>query len=332
MKFNKLQKERIYRAVKLGDIRRIFNDLQIKYEERKHNDLWFKCTNPSHKDTEPSTHICADRLSYHHGIYNCFGCHDSGNIIMLVRAYLNISFWEAVHWIEARFYSDENVLPVRQDIDVTPSIPPNFEYYENQEEWNPPYLEYLFDRGITWKQIIRHKIGYCDSGKYSRRIIIPVLLNGILRTWIGRSIHGGKRVTSCPHGKIGLFGSELANPKKGPAILSEGWADALAIERLEFMNSMSLQTNILHEEQFAYIKRFEFTIIVPDGDSGGKRLIDSIAPYIDQHEFLIAELPPEEDPASLSIKPHGESILSAAIQSAKEWNPIIDKRIIEYIF
>lgn len=333
MTFDRTKIARLERAVRLGDVRRILKDLHIPFEERKFNDLWFKCVSPTHKDKDPSAHICADRNHHKHGIYNCFGCRDSGNIIMLVRDWLGLTFWEAVNWVETRTYPEDNVQPVRQSIKIKiPTLPPNYEFYDERELWNPPYLEYLFNRGITWEQIVKHRIGYCDQGRYSRRIIIPVLLNGMLQTWIGRHIWDGKRVTSCRNGNVGLFASELANPQKGPAILSEGWADALAIERLDFPNSMALQTNTILPEQFEFIKRFKFTILVPDGDDGGKRLIDSIAPYINQHEFFIAEITPEEDPASLVLKDHGLSMLSAAIQCASNWNPIVDERVVEFEF
>ena len=41
---------------------------------------------------------------------------------------------------------------------------------------NPLYRkveQYVKDRGITQEDIIRYNLGYCDSGIYSNRIIIP---------------------------------------------------------------------------------------------------------------------------------------------------------------
>lgn len=331
-KFSKEQKARLERAVRLGDVRRILTDLGLKFDEKKHGDLWFKCVSPTHKDKDPSAHICADRTHHKHGVCNCFGCKDSGTTIMLVRDWLGLSFWESVHWVEARIYADENVQPVRQIKRVEPELPPEFEFYEDESEWNPPYLEYLYGRGITWNQIVRHRIGYCDKGRNARRVIIPVFLHGRLRTWIGRHIWEGKRITSCDDGLVGLFASEHANPKNGPDIIVEGWADQLAVERIEFTNCMALQTNAILPEQFEYIKRFPYTILLGDGDDGGKRLVDSAAPYAEQHEFRVAKIPWGDDPASLVLKPHGEAVLSAAIQDSESWNPTVDERIVEFEF
>lgn len=331
MSTTKSKKRRIQRAIDLGDVRRVLQDLQIPFEEKKPGDLWYKCINPSHRDRDASAHICCNRVSEYHGKYNCFGCRDSGSIISLVEIQLQLDFWEAVLWVEARTYPDGIVSPVRHIKSVKPELPKEFERYENEDGWNPPYLEYLYSRGITWEQIKKHKIGYCDGGKYKLRIIVPVYLNGELQTWVGRHIWEGKRVTSCSNGRVGLFGSSFASPTRGPAILVEGWADALAYERLGYRNVMSIQTNGLHLVQFEFIKRFDFTIAIPDGDSGGKLFINSLAPYVEQHNFMIATLP-KSDPAKLILQPGGPEIMMNAIENMSEWKPYVEARQIEYTY
>lgn len=119
-----------------------------------------------------------------------------------------------------------------------------------------------------------------------------------------------------PNGLVGLFGSELSDPRLGPAIICEGWADALHVERLGYPNCMAIQTSNLHENQWEFIKQFEYTIVMPDGDNGGNFFIDTIAPYIDEHEFLIARVPWGKDPADST----DEEIVEA-IEEATKWAP-----------
>lgn len=331
MSLTKSKKRRIQRAINLGDVRCILKDLQISFEEKKQGDLWFKCVNPNHRDRDASAHISCDRTSEYHGKYHCFGCKDSGTTISLVELYLQLDFWESVLWVESRTYPDGVVSPVRQRVKaVKPELPKEFEIYETEEEWNPPYLEYLYYRGITWEQIRKHRIGYCDGGKYKLRVIVPVLLNGELQTWIGRHIWEGKRVTSCPHGKVGLFGSTFASPQRGPAILVEGWADVLALERLGYSNVMSIQTNGLHSIQYEFIKRFEYILVIPDGDSGGKLFVNSLAPFAEHHDFMTVQLPDGMDPAHLANLREGPKILKDAIDNMEEWKPIVEEREVEY--
>ncbi len=329
MSLTKSKKRRIQRAIDLGDVRRVLQDLQIPFEEKKPGDLWFKCVNPSHRDRDASAHICCDRISEYHGKYNCFGCKDSGSTLSLIEVQLQLDFWEAVLWLEARTYPDGVVSPVRRIKQVKPELPKEFERYENEDDWNPPYLQYLNYRGIEWDQINRHRIGYCDSGKYKLRVIIPVYLNGELQTWVGRHIWEGKRVTSCPNGRVGLFGSSFASPERGPAILTEGWADALAVERLGYRNVMSIQTNGLHSVQYEFLRKFEYTIVIPDGDSGGKLFVNSLAPYVEHHEFMIVTLP-GMDPAHLILQRDGPKMLMDAIENMEEWKPWVEEREVEY--
>ena len=51
-------------------------------------------------------------------------------------------------------------------------------------------LTYLYKRGITDEDIIKYNIGYCDSGLYSNRIIVPSYdSNGRLNFFVGRDFY-----------------------------------------------------------------------------------------------------------------------------------------------
>jgi len=215
----------------------------------------------------------------------------------------------------------------------TVTLPKFFEAPRHQDDWNPRYLDYLFNRGITWKQIHTHKIGYVDAGKYCNRVIVPVMLNYELKTWVGRNIledvDQSRRITSAKGGEPGLFGSELSNPYKEPAFITEGWADALAIERLGFTNCMAVQTSRLHPDQFKYLELFSYTVVVPDGDESGRKFIDSLAPYIDDHEFAIVELPNGTDPAKIAEEDPSE--LERLIYECHEWEPTKEEHQIDVV-
>lgn len=265
-----------------------------------------------HEEDKASCHISSNTISDKYGIWNCFGCHSSGNIIQLVQFSWNISFIEALVLVEAhqRDYSNDDVLRLDK-IDIKLPM-----FYENKK-WKTKYLSYLLNRGITKKQIKLHHIGYVDAGKYINRIIVPVYLNNKLTTYVARTILPDEeyRLTSAPGGSPGLFGSELANPKYGPAIIFEGWADALAVERVGYYNCMALQTNIIHEIQFDFLKKFDYIITFPDGDMGGNIFIDSCAQYIDKKLFYVVDTPKGKDPDEVNK-------VEDLIGSASEWKPV----------
>jgi DNA primase len=326
MNLTSKRKERIEHVKKLSDIHLILNDLDIEFKNNN-DDLWFKCIIPGHKEKKPSCHIDAESGSETYGRWYCFGCQGSGDVIDLVGLTLNISFWESINWIEARLLDEKCLTVTQKRRNVAVTLPTRFEFYTDPKKWNPIYLDYLEEREITWKQIVRHKIGYCDSGTYQRRIIIPIKLNGSLRTWVGRTIFGGKRYTTCTGGTAGLFGSDYANPKYGPAIVTEGWTDALRVERLGYLNVMAIQTNTIHDKQFSFLKKFKEIILIPDGDPGGDNLINSISQYISDANFSIGKLPRRKDPDTASRK----EIISA-ISNRIKWYPTKTRREIEFVY
>lgn len=316
-KFSEEKLARIERVKKYANVKLVLHDLELHNEERNAGDLWFKCPIPIHKETDASTHICSDPTDMKHGLWNCFGCGGSGDVIHLVQLMTQLSFWECVQWLEVRL-GDEDVYRLDKK-KVYPKMPADYKSPNKAVDWNPKYLQYLVGRGIQWKQIIDHKIGYCDTGRYKWRIIVPVKLGFKFCTWIGRAIIKRKRLTSCKGGDVGLFGSELATPKKGPAILVEGWTDALRLERLGYVNVMSLQTNQLHDEQSDFLEKFDYLIIMPDNDNGGEFFTNSLAPYIDRHEIFMANLQEEKaDPDSAK-----ESDVLHAMENLVGWEPKI---------
>jgi 5S rRNA maturation endonuclease (ribonuclease M5) len=320
-------RRRCDRVTERADVRRILIDLGLPYEEKKHGDLWFPCTIPTHKDRDASAHIEATPGHPKHGIWNCFGCETSGDIVELVRQHLNLSFFEAILWAEHRLHSGEVVQRLDNSPRLKPALPPKFKSPETREDWPERYINYLLGRGIPWWQITSHGIGYCDIGRYKGRIIVPVTLGRTLRTWVGRNTKTGQRITSLKHGLPGLFGSQHANIKDGPAIVVEGWTDKLKVERLGFPNCMAVQTNKIHESQMEFLERFEFVILMPDGDEGGVRLVNSVSEYLDRQEFFTATIPWDTDPDSA---PDEEVV--RALDNIEKWKPIGSEYEIQVIY
>ena len=93
-------------------------------------------------------------------------------------------------------------------------------------------LTYLYKRGITDEDIIKYNIGYCDSGLYSNRIIVPSYdSNGRLNFFVGRDFYSGKmKYKNSPTSKD-IIGFEIFINWDEPIILCEGVFDAMAFKR-----------------------------------------------------------------------------------------------------
>ena len=101
---------------------------------------------------------------------------------------------------------------------------------------NPLYRkvkQYVEDRGITQEDIIRYNLGYCDSGIYSNRIIIPSYdRDNRLNYFIARSVFDEEKFKykNPPISKnVTIFENQIN--WKEPITLTEGVFDAMAVKR-----------------------------------------------------------------------------------------------------
>ena len=101
---------------------------------------------------------------------------------------------------------------------------------------NPLYkkvVQYAKDRRISKEDIIKYNIGYCDSGIYTNRIIIPSYdVDGRLNYFIARSVYVEEKFKykNPPVSKnVTIFENQI-NWKK-PITLCEGVFDAMSIKR-----------------------------------------------------------------------------------------------------
>jgi len=325
-KFDDSKRHRIELAKKNADVRKILTDLQIPFKERRCGDIWFECLYGKHEHTFNSTHIEANRTKAKCGLWKCFGCDINGDILDLILKGSNLEFSEALLWLEARQIDPmaEFVSPLDKPIRNI-KLPPKFESPDTIDDWDTDYLNYLQGRGITWYQIKHFGIGYCDRGKYRNRVIIPVYLKHQLRTWIGRNITSkGSRITSCSNGLVGIFGSQHMNPDNGPAIIVEGWADALHLDRLGYANVGSAQTNKLIDDQMDFLEQFTTIIVMPDGDEGGDNFVNSLTPYLHRSRFFIAMIPRGKDPDNCTPEE-----IRFSMNNIDRWAPVVRRREIE---
>ena len=101
---------------------------------------------------------------------------------------------------------------------------------------NPLYrkaLKYVEERGITKEDIRRYNIGYCDSGHYANRIIIPSYdSDNRLNYFIARSVFTEEKFKykNPPVSKNVIMFENQVNWKE-PITLVEGVFDALAVKR-----------------------------------------------------------------------------------------------------
>ena len=102
---------------------------------------------------------------------------------------------------------------------------------QNTPEYKRAML-YLQNRGITIFDILKYSIGYCESGLYSNRIIIPSYdENAQLNYFVGRSFYETTMKYKNPFVSTDVIGFDLFINWSEPIILCEGVFDAITIKR-----------------------------------------------------------------------------------------------------
>lgn len=95
-------------------------------------------------------------------------------------------------------------------------------------------INYLKSRGLSDLDIKKYRIGFCETGKYRNRIIVPSYdVDGKLNYFVARSIMlNEKRAYDAPSvNKSEIIGFEYYINWKVPVVLCEGVFDAMAIKR-----------------------------------------------------------------------------------------------------
>ncbi len=105
-------------------------------------------------------------------------------------------------------------------------IPKNTPDYRNA-------MHYLKNRNVTIFDILKYRIGYCDAGEYSGKIIIPSYdCNGQLNYFVSRAFYkADQQKHKNPKISKDIIGFDLTINWSQPIILCEGSFDAIAIKR-----------------------------------------------------------------------------------------------------
>ena len=91
---------------------------------------------------------------------------------------------------------------------------------------------YLYKRGFTDKDFLKYNIGYCTSGQYTGRIIIPSYgENNQLNFFVARTFEDAYHKYRNPECSKDIIGFENLINWSQPIILVEGVFDAIAVKR-----------------------------------------------------------------------------------------------------
>ena len=171
----------------------------------------------------------------------------------------------------------------------------NKSLYRNQAK------SFLHKRGITDVDIKKYKIGFCDSGLYEGRIIIPSYDDkGLLNYFVGRSFVGEKMKYKNPNVSRDIVPFDWYVAWSKPIVLCEGVFDAISIRSNAIpMLSKKPSKNLLRKIFEKNVK----TIYIALDDDAKKDAYDMSEFFRDFGiDCKVVKLPTDKDPNDLGWK------------------------------
>ncbi len=211
----------------MDEKRKIVTDILGSYR-RVGNEHLYHCPYCGHHKKKMSVNFVLNA-------FKCWVCDTRGkNIYRMVRKFGNYNQRQKFLELQGRLDLTEfdNLFKELNDevVEQTVELPKEFISLCNKRlpiSSKRP-LEYLKSRGISKRDIQLWKIGYCNEGKYSGRIIIPSFNNnGDCNYFIARSFVGhNRKYLNPPCGRDIIF-NELMIDWDEPVVLVEGAFDAI---------------------------------------------------------------------------------------------------------
>jgi DNA primase len=204
------------------------NVLGKSYKRAKDNHA-FNCPFCNHK--KPKLEINFNTNDKGENPWECWVCETKGRTIRSLLKQLKISGPQAQEVLQYIKKGEQVEYQVERVIELP-------------KEFQPLYLapttsfsaniarKYLYDRGITDNDILKHNIGYCIAGEFSDRIIIPSYdQNNQLNFYVARSFNRSYAKYKNPEASKDIIVFENLINWNQPIIICEGVFDAMAIRR-----------------------------------------------------------------------------------------------------
>lgn len=207
-------------------------------------DYGFQCPFCNHHKKKLWVNFDPDSDKYQN--YQCWVCGESGKSLFTLLKKTDAPkplFKRLSKYVDGPSYDGS-----KDEEDFTISLPQNFRplWKEQDDIVSRHALNRLKERDISYGDIVKHQIGYCRSGDYKKRLIIPSYdADGQLNYFVGRAIWSSQfpkyKNPSAPRNSIIPFESTIN--WREPVTVVEGPFDAISVRR----NAVPLLGNNLPE-------------------------------------------------------------------------------------
>lgn len=268
---------------------------------RTGSEYLFKCVFCNHHKKKLSVNLDKDK-------FKCWICNRAGPNHRLVKrlgTFLQQQTWKELTGVveisefEKIIFDQQSAVSDTEENNLL--LPEEFETLcnKNISLVSTQPLNYLQNRGIDKVDILRWKVGYCPSGKYENRIIVPSLSDeGKLNYFIARTYNKHWRKYLNPPESKDIIFNELMVDWESDVVLTEGVFDAIKIE-----NSIPLLGSTLRENSKLFQKIIKhdpaiYMALDPDAESKEYEMIESLLKY--DIEVYKVDIKPYKDAGEMS--------------------------------
>jgi DNA primase len=220
----------------------------------------------------------AGEINKFSGLFFCFSCSKTADLIELVMHFSNRTYFEAVRFIKSK----ETETDILSDI--------NGKLLE-KEEWTEFDMavvnrlheqalsserakEYFIKRNITKESVVKFKLGYSEN---QDMISIPVYNNeGLCVGFVARSIEGKdfKNTTKLPKSKL-LFNLNRVKTASKVYVVESSF-DAIRLDQVGFPAVATLGANVSSKQIDLLQRYFSDIIVIADNDEAGGNMKEKL--------------------------------------------------------
>lgn len=256
----------------------------------------WRCACPIHGSSNPSSFLVDDK-----GMYYCFSCNSSGDVINFVADYDHITYNMAIEklasmlnisLVDDKTYQDEKALEAKMEVKKQKGI-----------NGLPCVVQYLTEkRGFT-----EETIKVFELGGYEGKVTIPLIdPNGrtvgiAVRKFDGNPKYINSRNNILFDKSAFLYGLDKARRLiKDKVYVVEGYMDAISGYQMG-LPTVAYCSNEIHRDQIRalsqYLRKETSIVIFPDNDEPGKKRLPRVRDYfrsIDSGRQVRVGLVPDE--------------------------------------
>ena len=169
--------------------------------------------------------------------------------------------------------------------------------------------KYLYERGLSSNDFIKYSIGYCTTGEYGGRVVIPSYSgSNQLNFFVARTYDGNYFKYKNPEASKDIIFFENLINWNAPIILCEGVFDALAIKRNAIpILGKSISTSLYKIIITSSVK----DIYIALDDDAKDRAVEIGEQFLNQGKRVFLVNLPDKDPSEMGFKAFTQHIQSA---------------------